>query len=87
MKKFPYLAALATLMYKVHFTSPHLNYHVSFLGQFMHDPSLLAWHAVLDLIIYDYHHSEDVIIYGGEPHIPRCIPQSRRSSSIAVGSI
>ena len=36
MKTLPFLPALATLMYTVHFTNPHLNYNTSFLGQFMH---------------------------------------------------
>ena len=75
MKTKPYLAALATLMYKVHFTSAHLNYYTSFLGQFMHDPSPACWDAILELIIYDYHNREvDVIVYGGEPKIPQAIP-------------
>ena len=66
MKTKPYLAALATLMYKVHFTSAHLNYYTSFLGQFMHDPSPACWGAILELITYDYHNREvDVIVYGG----------------------
>ena len=75
MKTKPYLAALATLMYKVHFTSAHLNYYTSFLGQFMHDPSPACWDAILELITYDYHNREvDVIVYGGEPKIPQAIP-------------
>ncbi|NCG05684.1 MAG: hypothetical protein GWP37_01800, partial [Gammaproteobacteria bacterium] len=80
MKGRPYLAALATLMYKVHFTSAHLNYHTSFLGQFMHDPSPPCWDAVIDLIIYDYHNRFiDIIVYGGEPSIPKSIPTRRHA--------
>ena len=72
MSSVPYLAGLATMMYKVHFTSGHLNYHTSFLGQFMHDPSQMAWLAVQEIIIYDYYNRHvDVIMYGGEPSIPR----------------
>lgn len=79
MKKQPFLPALATLMYVVHFTNPHLNFATSFLGQFMHDPSPLAMDAVLGLIIYAYYHRDvDVIVYGGEIAIPRVIPQHRR---------
>ena len=79
MKSQPFLPALATLMYVVHFTLPHLNYHTSFLGQFMHDPSQLAMDAVLGLVIYSYYHRDiDVIMYGGELSIPRVIPQRRR---------
>ena len=80
MKGRPFLAALATLMYKVHFTSPHLNFHTSFLGQFMHDPSPQCWDSIVDLITYDYHNREiDVIIYGGEPSIPKAIPTRRHA--------
>ena len=79
MKSQPFLPALATLMYVVHFTLPHISYYTSFLGQFMHDPSPKAMDAVLGLIIYVYHHRDvDVIVYGGELSIPRVIPQRRR---------
>ena len=79
MKTLPFLPALATLMYIVHFTNPHLNYLTSFLGQFMHDPSPECMDAVLGLIIYAYYHRNiDVITYGGEIMIPRVIPQHRR---------
>ena len=78
MSSVPYLAGLATMMYKVHFTSGHLNYHTSFLGQFMHDPSQMAWLAVQEIIIYDYYNRHvDVIMYGGEPSIPRAVPLRR----------
>tara|TARA_B110000037_G_C17124042_1_gene507194 strand:+ start:176 stop:5869 length:5694 start_codon:yes stop_codon:yes gene_type:complete len=83
MRGMPYLPALATMMYVVHFTLAHLTYHTSFLGQFMHDPAPLGMKAVIDLIIYAYHHREvDVIVYGGELTIPRAVPQRRRRDFI-----
>ena len=79
MKTLPFLPALATLMYTVHFTNPHLNYNTSFLGQFMHDPSPACMDAVIGLIIYAYYHRDvDVIVYGGPLSVPRVIPQRRR---------
>ena len=70
-------------MYKVHFTSAHLNYYTSFLGQFMHGPSPACWDAILELIIYDYHNREvDVIVYGGEPKIPQAIPINMHELSL-----
>ena len=79
----PYLAVLATLMYLTFFTNPHLAYHTSFLGQFMHDPSPACWEAVLSLCIYMYHQREhDVIVYGGAPSIPAAIPSRRRQDFI-----
>ena len=38
MKGIPFLSALATIMYIAHFSNPHVSFHTSFLGQFMHDP-------------------------------------------------
>ena len=74
----PYLAALATCMYITFFSNPHLSYHTSFLGQFMHDPSPKCWDAILSLIIYMYHNREhDVIVYGGKLVIPSAIPHRR----------
>ena len=79
MKQRPFLAALATMMYVTHFTLPHLCYHTSFLGQFMHDPSPAGYDAVIALIIYAYHNRDThVIVYGGILSVPRVIPQRRR---------
>ena len=78
MRGKPYLALLATLMYITFFTNPHLSFHTSFLGQFMHDPSPACWDAVLSLCVYLYHNRElDVIVYGGVPSIPSAIPSRR----------
>ena len=80
MRSKPFLSGLATLMYVAFWTLPHLAYHCSFLGQFMHDPSPLAFDALLDIIIYAYHNREhDVIVYTvGNYHMPRQIPEARR---------
>ena len=76
MKKHPYLAALATFMYIVHFTLPHFAFHASYLGQFMHDPSPAAWDAISALIVYTYcHRDTDIIMYGGKPYVPRAVPE------------
>ena len=82
MKSRPFLAALATAMYISHWTLPHLAYHCSYLGQFMHDPSPAGYDAVLDLIIYSYHNRDiDIIIYTCDQYfMPRQIPESHRSN-------
>ena len=79
MRDKPFLPALATLMYIVFFTGPHLVFYTSFLGQFMHDPSPACYDAIIDLIIFTYHHRHDSsIVYGGPPTIPKAVPQRRR---------
>ena len=81
MRSKPFLPALATLMYIAFWTYPHIMYHCSFLGQFMHYPGLNAYFAVLDLIIYCYRNKDiDVIVYTiGHYTMPRCIPESKRT--------
>ena len=77
MKTKPYLPALATLMYVTVFTVPALAYHVSTLGQFMHDPSLAAYDAILHLIAYAYANRDTLVItYGGALRIPPGLPDS-----------
>jgi hypothetical protein len=88
MKHIPFLPCLATFMYVTHFTLPHFAYHSAFLGQFMHDPSMAAWEALLCLVIYAYYHrDDDVITYRANRDslfIPRCIPRDRHADFIAV---
>lgn len=80
MKSKPYLAALATIMYVAHFTLSHLCYFTSHLGQFMHDPSLADWEAVLEIIIFAYFNAEtDIIIYSPKFSIPRHVPEKCQS--------
>jgi len=77
MKTKPFLAALMTLMYVTVFTVPALAYHVSTLGQHMHDPSLAAYDAVLNLIAYAYANRDTLVItYGGVLRIPSGLPDS-----------
>ena len=84
MKTKPFLAALATVMYTTYWTNPHLSYHTSFLGQFMHDPSPACMDAILGVLIYQYHHRDvDIIVYGGSLHVPRVIPDKRRDDFLA----
>jgi hypothetical protein len=84
MKGVPFLSALATIMYIAHFSNPHVSYHTSFLGQFMHDPSYAGYLAVLDLIIYLYHNRDiDVIVYYPKPSIPKQIPGNQHAAFIA----
>jgi hypothetical protein len=86
MKTRPFLPALATVMYYSHWTVPHISYHCTYLGQFMHDPSPLCMDAILDLIIYTYNHRHtDVIIYEYSNFtLPRQIPESRRAAFIGA---
>ena len=82
MQKKPYLAALATVMFTAFWTLPHIVFHCSYLGQFMHDPSPLALQAVFELIIYIYMNRDvDIIMYTkGTFSMPRQIPEPRRAT-------
>ena len=86
MKNKPFLPALATMMYVSHWTYPHLTFHCSYLGQFMHDPSPPCYDAVEEMIIYAYHSRDiDIIIYTiGEFTMPRQIPELSRKSFEAM---
>ena len=70
-------------MYVTHFTLPNFAFYSAFLGQFMHDPSMAGWEALLCLIIYAYYHrDDDVITYRANRDslfIPRCIPRDRHA--------
>ena len=83
MKSIPFLPCLATFMYVTHFTLPNFAFYSAFLGQFMHDPSMAGWEALLCLIIYAYYHrDDDVITYRANRDslfIPRCIPRDRHA--------
>lgn len=54
MKSKPYLSALATMLYVGFWSLPHIVYHCSHLGQFMHDPSPAALEALMNVIVYTY---------------------------------
>ena len=81
MKSKPFLPALATMMYTSHWTLPHISHLCSSLGQFMHDASILAYEAVIEMIIYCYFNRDhDIIVYTIDQFtMPRQIPESRRS--------
>ena len=51
MKTKPYMGLMGTLLWCV-FTRPDISYYVSFLCQFMHDPSTDAWDAGLGVLAY-----------------------------------
>ena len=51
MRSKPYLELMGTLLWCV-FTRPEIAYYVSFLCQFMHDPSLAAYEAGLGILAY-----------------------------------
>jgi len=79
MKSMPYLPVLATLMFITNFSLPSLIYHTSFLGQFMHDPSIGAMEAVLTLLAYAYFHRDEmIIVYAPSPSVPSYLPAVSR---------
>jgi hypothetical protein len=79
MKNMPYLPVLATLMFITNFSLASLTYHTSFLGQFMHDPSMGAMDAVLTLLAYAYHHRDEmIIVYAPGPSVPNSLPAGLR---------
>ena len=64
MKGKSYLALMGTLLWAVR-THPEINFYVSFLCQFMHDPSKAALEAGLAILSYLYHVRKHGITYDG----------------------
>ena len=51
MREKPYLSLMGSLLWGSA-THPECAYYINFLCQFMHDPSLAAWEAGLNMLAY-----------------------------------
>ena len=54
--KLPYLQLIGSLLYLSTMTRPDIAYHMATLCSLMHDPTVDAYHAALDLLLYIYSH-------------------------------
>ena len=69
MRNKPYMSLMGTLLWAV-FTHPEIAYHVSFLCQFMQDPSTQAFDAGLGVLAYLSSVRKAGITYDGKhPHV------------------
>ena len=68
------------MLFNMNWTLPHIAYHCSCLGQYMHDPSPDGMEALLVLIIYCYFNRDnDVITFLASSFpIPSRLPDSKR---------
>ena len=64
---YPFLAALASLIWYMCSGRPDICFMVSALCQFMHSPSVGCWTVLVDLISYCYHSRGLCITYNAKP--------------------
>ena len=50
--RLPYMQLIGSLLYLSTMTRPDIAYHMSTLCSFMHDPTPMAYHAAVDLLLY-----------------------------------
>ena len=50
--RLPYMQLIGSLLYLSTMTRPDIAYHMSTLCSFMHDPTPMAYHAAIDLLLY-----------------------------------
>ena len=62
--KLPYLQVIGSLLYLSTMTRPDIAYHMATLCSLMHDPTVEAYHAALDLLLYVYSHPYTLSFWG-----------------------
>ena len=61
----PYLELIGSLLYLSTMTRPDIAYHMSILCSCMHDPSIEAYNAAIDLLLYIKHTQHYYLRYDG----------------------
>ena len=72
----PYLQLIGSLLYLSCMTRPDIAYHMAILCSVMHDPTVQAYTAALDLLAYVAHTSHSHLTYTGSCAAPDGIPDS-----------
>ena len=76
--KLPYLQLIGSLLYLSCMTRPDVAYHMAILCSFMHDPTVEAYSAALDLLLYIHHTSHAHLTFTGSCEALDGIPHSHR---------
>ena len=79
MKDKPYLQIIGSLLYLSTMTRPDIAYHMSVLCSFMHDPSLAAYAAALDLLQYIGNSIHQKLTFSGSMQIPMGVDKVHHS--------
>lgn len=74
----PYLQLIGSLLYLSCMTRPDIAYHMAILCSFMHDPTVQAYSAALDLLAYVATTSTSHLTFTGSCACPLGIPDDRR---------
>ena len=75
----PYLQIIGSLLYLSCMTRPDIAYYMSVLCSFMHDPTVEAYGAALDLLLYVAHTPHSPLSFTGVNTCPEGVPQSHAS--------
>ena len=67
--KLPYLQLIGSLLYLSTMTRPDIAYHMATLCSLMHDPTVEAYQAALDLLLYVYSHPLN-LFFPGKRDVP-----------------
>ena len=76
--RLPYLQLIGSLLYLSCMTRPDIAYHMAILCSMMHDPTVLAYSAALDLLAYVAHTSHSHLTFTGSCACPEGIPDEYR---------
>ena len=72
--RLPYLQLIGSLLYLSCMTRPDVAYHMAILCSMMHDPTVKAYNAALDLLAYVAHTSTGHLYFSGSSAAPAGIP-------------
>ena len=72
--RLPYLQLIGSLLYLSCMTRPDIAYYMAILCSFMHDPTVEAYSAALDLLLYVAHTCDTAITFSGSSKCPEGVP-------------
>ena len=78
--RLPYLQLIGSLLYLSCMTRPDIAYHMAILCSCMHDPTVEAYTAALDLLLYVHHTSHSHLNFTGSCEAPQGVPPSHRDA-------
>jgi hypothetical protein len=78
--RLPYLQLIGSLLYLSCMTRPDVAYHMAILCSFMHAPTVEAYSAALDLLLYLHHTSTSHLTFTGSCKPPEGIPVSHHTA-------
>lgn len=77
--RLPYLQLIGSLLYLSTMTRPDIAYYMSTLCTLMHDPTVAAYNAAIDLLLYVHHTNHTHLHFSGSTTAHPGIPQSHHA--------